>query len=239
MLTIEALNKSFGGLEVLRNFNLSLGEREFLAVIGPNGAGKTTLFNIVTGCETPSSGTIRLGEETLSELTVERIAALGVARTFQNIRLFRRSTVHENLRVALRARGFREQEDENAVIDQTLTSFGLTNPKVLASELSAVQQRRLEVARALVRNPKLLLLDEPFTGCGVSEAIELARQIQNMQSKSASIIVVDHRPAILSTFCTRFVVLHLGEKIFDGSWEDLKNDRRVLDAYLGTGQFAL
>lgn len=239
MLNIEDVCKSYGGLQVLRNVSFTIGRDETVAVIGPNGAGKTTLLNILTGCDRLDGGQVWLGEHRLAGLAVEKIASLGVARTFQGIRLFRRSSVYENARAGYRSRAERGPEKEAEAIDRALNCFGLAGRNTPAGELSAGEQRRLEVAKATLRLPKLLLLDEPFTGATLLEAAELARQIRASLAPGSSIMVIDHRPAVLSTFCDRFIVLHLGEKIFDGSWAELKNDSRVVEAYLGTERLVL
>ena len=248
-LVLEHVSKSFGGLRATNDVSLRVQERGILGLIGPNGAGKSTIFNLVTGVYRADAGTIRFGEDNLGALAPARIASLGIARTFQNIRLFAQLTVLENLLVAGESmkrahlgaalfRSAKDRADEEATkarAGELLRVFELEN--VAGAEpvsLPYGHQRRLEIARALMLAPRLLLLDEPAAGLNDAEAAALATQIRWLRDEfELAIVLVEHNMQVVMKVCEEIHVLDHGETIAHGTPETVRHDPKVLAAYLG------
>lgn len=249
LLEIEHLTKRFGGLVAVSDFNLRLEAGDLVGLIGPNGAGKTTIFNLITGVYTPSEGVIRFRGENLAGLKGYQITQKGIARTFQNIRLFNSMTVLDNIKVAfnyqvgynmldaiVHRRHFAERE--TAVTKRSLELlklFGLHRRHAeLARNLPYGEQRRLEIARALATRPRLLLLDEPAAGMNPNEIDALMGLIQWIRKEfDLTILLIEHQMRIVMGLCERITVIDFGQTIVEGTPEEVRNDRRVIEAYLG------
>jgi branched-chain amino acid transport system ATP-binding protein len=232
-LVVEALRVEYGGVVALDDANVRVVAGTIVGLIGPNGAGKTTLINAVTGVVRPSRGTIALGRERLDRLPQYRVARAGVARTYQNIRLFSRLSVFENLRAgAYRKREALSQAD--AVI--LLARCGLSGQDLgsTAGTLPYGAQRRLEIARALAGNPALVLLDEPAAGMNPRETHELRAVIRALADSGAGVLLVEHDMSLVSAVCDRVIVLNFGAVIAEGTPASVARDRAVVEAYLGT-----
>jgi branched-chain amino acid transport system ATP-binding protein len=243
------LTRQFGGLRAISDLSFSVNTGEILGVIGPNGAGKTTLFNLLTGIYPPSSGDILFNGSSIAGLLPSQIARLGVARTFQNIRLFRQLSVLENTRIAydsqlpyspvdalLRTPRARRREMES--IDASMELLELFELGSMADEcagdLSYGSQRRLEIVRALALKPSLLLLDEPAAGMNPSEAMQLLDFIRWVHGKfSLTIVLIEHHMQMVMALCDRIEVIEFGVRIAGGRPEEVKSNPRVIDAYLG------
>jgi branched-chain amino acid transport system ATP-binding protein len=249
LLSLQAVDKVFGGLRALKQVSFDVPKGAVFGLIGPNGAGKTTLFNVITGVYTPDAGSIRFDGVSIGGESSARIAERGIARTFQNIRLFRAMTVEENVMVAghhlhrssVLAAMFRtraQAEDEARLRSRArelLDVMGLGKQAGdVAGSLPYGSQRRLEIARALMLGPKLLLLDEPAAGMNSQEAGELERQIRFLRdSMGLTIVLVEHNMAVVMSVCEAVHVLDHGETIAHGSPQQIRQDPAVLAAYLG------
>jgi len=248
-LRIEGLTKRFGGLISLSDFHLELGDRDIQGIIGPNGAGKTTTFNVITGVYQPEQGQILLGDRALTGLPPDTIARAGIARTFQNVRLFKDMTVLENIAMALHARvgyspwgaifrtgNFKRQEMRiEAESLEHLARFGLVDrSQERAGNLPYGEQRRLEIARALATEPKVLLLDEPAAGMNPSEVDELIRLIRQVhQDFPLAILLIEHQIPVVMELCRHVQVLDFGQTIASGAPREVVNHPLVIEAYLG------
>src|SRR5215213_9961980 len=252
MLELKGVSKAFGGLQVISELDLHVDEHEIVSVIGPNGAGKTTLFNLVTGVYAPEQGDILFEGESLVGLAPNRITSRGVARTFQTLRLFLNMTVKENvmsaayghtragiLRSVLRTPGMRREEREIAALaEEKLSFFGQrlmgyrwNQP---AYSLSYANRRRLEIARAMATNARLLLLDEPAAGMNPNETHEITELIGRLREQAGySILVIEHDMHVVEGISDRVVALDHGVKIAEGSFDEVATHPLVIEAYLG------
>jgi len=249
-LRLTSVSKTFGGLRAVGDVSFTVPERSIFGVIGPNGAGKTTVFNLVTGVYRPDpGGSIKLDDVDLTRLKPAGVAAAGVARTFQNIRLFAKLTVLENVLVACeltrttglwaalaRTRGFFDDEAQMAARAMKLLEvFGLDGlADMPPTSLSYGNQRRLEIARAMMLKPRVILLDEPAAGMNYGEAEGLKDQIRWLRDEfSLSVVLVEHNMQVVMGVCERIHVLDHGETIAEGSPEEIRQHPKVLAAYLG------
>ncbi len=249
VLALEKVDKVFGGLRAVSNVSFSVEPKQIFGLIGPNGAGKTTVFNVVTGVYQPDGGRILFDGDDISGWNPARIASRGIARTFQNIRLFRSMTVEQNVMVAgyrihrasLWSAVVRNQlfeSEERALVKRATELLEIFNLRDLANEpsdsLPYGSQRRLEIARALMLSPKLLLLDEPAAGMNSSEAGELEKQIRFLRDDlGLTIVLVEHNMSVVMAVCEQIHVVDHGETIAEGPPNVIKEHPKVLAAYLG------
>jgi len=252
LLVVEKLNKHFGGLNVVLNLSFEVNDREIVSLIGPNGAGKTTVLNLLTGIIPPDSGDMRFDGKTLVGLDPHAITRLGIARTFQTLRLFLNMSVIENvmaaayshthaglLSIILRTPGWRREEAGiRALAEEKLGFFGerllgyrFDQP---AYSLSYANRRRLEIARAMATDPKLLLLDEPAAGMNPRETLEMTELIGQLRDQAGyTILFVEHDMNVVGGISDRVIALDYGEKIAEGTFEEVTTNERVVEAYLG------
>ena len=249
LLELRSVDKIFGGLHAVRGVSFQVEKGAIFGLIGPNGAGKTTLFNVITGVYTPEHGEILFGGKNIAGLKPAWIAARGVARTFQNIRIFRTMTVAENVMVAghhlhkasvvsamLRTKSY--ERDELALNKRATELLEILGLAPLANEVAGSlpygSQRRLEIARGLMLSPELLLLDEPAAGMNSQEAQTLNEQIRFLRDQlGLTVILVEHNMAVVMNVCERIHVVDHGETIAEGSPAEIKTHPKVLAAYLG------
>lgn len=249
LLEVKGLTKTFGGLTAINHVDFTMDEHQIVSVIGPNGAGKTTFFNMISGYYQVDSGTIRFDGHNLIKLTPEKVAAHKIARTFQNIRLFQNMLVAENILVGcymhmkanladiiFRLPRMRNEEQEAYDKVMSLLDYvGLSGKEgELARNLSYGQQRRLEIARALAIEPKLLLLDEPAAGLNPKETEEMKQFILRLRTDmNTTILLIEHDMKLVMGLSDKITVLNYGEKIADGTPDEIRNNEKVIKAYLG------
>ena len=234
MLALEGLEKRFGALAALAGIDLEVAAGEVLGIIGPNGSGKTTLLNAVTGVYAPSAGRISFRGTDITGWKGHRIARLGIARTFQNVRLFGTMTAFQNVRAAQHGRPVPSGAGARSV-ESVLDEVGLLEERdVLASHLPLPARRRLEVARLLAVDAHLVLLDEPAGGMTPAETAEMARLIREVVAPGRTCVVIEHKMALISGVCSRLCVLDFGAKIAEGSPDEVLANPMVREVYLGT-----
>ena len=252
LLEIEGLSKAFGGLRAINGLDLHVDEGEIVSVIGPNGAGKTTFFNLITGMESSDQGAIVFDGQSIDGLRPNQILQLGMARTFQNVRLFPAMTVLENVMVGQHSRTkaglfgaiFKtpSQRREEAAIEEkakdVLSFFGTRlagyRHDQLSMMLSYANRRRLEIARAMATDPRLLLLDEPTAGMNPRETVELTELIGRLRTeKGYTIVLIEHDMQVVRNVSDRVIVLDHGVKLIEGSYDEISTDEKVIEAYLG------
>ncbi len=253
LLEVKDLVVKFGGVTDLNKVNLHVSEGEVAALIGPNGAGKTTVFNIVTGYYSPVSGDVLVDGNSVVGKRPYKIARAGLARTFQNIRLFGEMTALENVATAADAMNKsgllgslvgipRSRHDEARSMEKAhelLTFIGLDHrAEQLAKNLPYGDQRRLEIARALALEPKVLLLDEPAAGFNPQEKVELGNLILKIRDNGNAVLLIEHDMSLVMKISDRVSVLDFGQKIAEGTPKEIQNDQRVIDAYLGVAEDA-
>ncbi len=252
VLELYGLTKQFGGITAVNNINIEVSEGDIFGIIGPNGAGKTTIFNLITGIYAPTKGRIVFDGEDITHQKAHIISQKGIARTFQNIRLFGNLTVYNNILTACHDRvgyglvsGFLKtrkcKEEEKGLkkeVEHVLKSVDLIgSEKIYASNLPYGEQRRLEIARALATNPKVLLLDEPAAGMNESESKQLVGLLKRIKDDyNLTIIIIDHHMDVIMDVCNKIAVLNFGENIALGTPDEIQDNLTVIEAYLGVDE---
>jgi len=258
LLELTNVSKHFGGLQVINDLSMSVEPGEIVSLIGPNGAGKTTLLNLITGLYRPDSGDIALDGQSLVGKTPHEITCLGIARTFQSLRLFLNMSVIDNVmsaafprsqanlpQIVLRTPGFRREEarirqmaeEKLAFFGERLVGYRFDQP---AYSLSYANRRRLEIARAMMTQPKLLLLDEPAAGMNPNESLEITELIGKLRDEAGyTILFIEHDMSVVGGISDRVIALDHGEKIAEGTFDQVATDEHVIEAYLGRKNHSL
>ncbi len=245
MFSVSQLSKSFGGLKALDQLDFALSEGEVMGLIGPNGSGKTTAINVITGIFPVTHGKVRLDNLDLTNKRSDQVAKAGIARTFQNLRLFGRHTVRDNIRSSqtllckslfsrLSAIPTSEERQLSEEVDALLDQFQLSEQsRRTADSLSYGERKRLEMARALAMRPRVLLLDEPAAGMNPTELEWLATTISHLRSTGLAIVLVEHHMKLVMSICDQITVLNFGRKIAEGTPSEVSQNSDVITAYLG------